>query len=152
MPAPYERCWPVCDVAFRHAWARAHPYCQVCGLGGRDATPDFPFGLQTHHLVKFGRSDEAVNLLKVCHVCHLRIELRPVRVRGMLLAVLPLGVCLTLKAVRDQPDWDPARLTTLFGRRLPELLPVPGDVEAEFRRRRPRDGDLFFYRLPETPM
>lgn len=137
---PYQRVRPVKDAVFYRAWALAHPFCQCCGVP-EAAAPNAPgcggISLSTHHIVKFKRSDEACNLLRLCQRCHDLAEMRSVRVKGELLPLLYLSVVLTIKRVRDPDAWDPARLEILFGRPLPDPDPVPAFAEESYRRWRP---------------
>ena len=82
-------------------------------------------GLTVHHCVKWRRADEATNLLMLCMQCHDLAEGRNIRVDGVLLPKLTLGVCLAIKKFREPDEYDEARLTELFGRRLPDLEPLP---------------------------
>jgi hypothetical protein len=64
--------------------------------------------------------------LRVCQRCHDLAELKPIRGEdGLLMPKLPLGVCLTVKKVREPSEWNPERLTELYHRNLPDLLPIP---------------------------
>jgi hypothetical protein len=128
---PYERVNPVRDREAYDDYLRRHPYCQFCGVpAGRAPWP----GLSRHHVVKFRRSDERCNLLVGCQRDHDLAELRAVRVGGVLLPKLTLGVCLSVKRERDPANWDPARLAELFGRALPDPEPIPEFLRREWRR------------------
>lgn len=59
------------------AFAASHSYCQACGADYRP--------LQIHHIIggRGGRSDEAVNFLRLCgHPCHLLAEGLDIREEG----------------------------------------------------------------------
>ena len=106
------------------------PWCQACGVSSQSA----PFAphcggvpLSRHHIVKFKRSDDRTNILVLCHRDHQLAEgasIRDPRTR-LLLPRLTLGICLSLKKLRDPREYDEARLTELYGRALPDLEPIP---------------------------
>jgi hypothetical protein len=132
-----NRVRPVRDRQFYAAWALRHDHCQACGIpASRAAFCRWP-GLSRHHVVKFKRSDEGCNLLMLCQRCHDLAELRTVREGGVRLPTLSLAVCLTVKKNREPSEYDHERLRELYGRPLPDLLPVPPVIEAEYRRWRP---------------
>lgn len=129
------------DKDFYAAWNAAHDYCHCCGIAQHLAPSDYGgVGISTHHVVKSGRSDEACNLLRLCGRCHDLAEghtiRRPDRTTW---PKLSLAVCLSIKLVRDPDDFDPVRLAALFGRRLPDALPIPDVFEESYRARRPWD-------------
>jgi hypothetical protein len=107
-----ERCYPIRDKKTRRAWAASFPYCMACG-----ASEYWP-GLQTHHLIKFKRSDECCNFLRLCTVCHQAAE-------GIGKAPLTLAHCLWIKKERDPENWNPERLAQLYGKPLPDLCEPP---------------------------
>jgi len=113
---------PVRDTPRRIQWAAEHDACAACwayiGM--------FGVLLETHHIVKCGRSDEPCNLLRLCRRCHKLAERERIRGDdGKLLPHLTLGVCLTLKRESDIEHWSPARLTELRHSELPIMEPVP---------------------------
>ena len=57
---------PVKDPEAVRQWADGHDCCQVCGIDEHKARWVHITGLQTHHIIKAGRSDEPCNLLRVC--------------------------------------------------------------------------------------
>ena len=123
------------------AWALAHPFCQLCGKAHKDAEFD-GFCLTNHHLVKWGRSDEPCNLLRLCWTpCHMVCEglsvVNPDGVHaGDRYPKLTLGAALTLKRLRDPGEVDMERLAELRGYALPVEEPVPQFWLDEYRRRR----------------
>lgn len=131
----YQKCKPVKDPKFYKKWAEDHPRCQCCGIGETAARRrDGGVPISTHHIVKFKRSDEACNLLRLCNRCHQLAEgIR--QVEGDLLPKLTLGVCLTIKMMRDAEAYDPERLAQLRGCALPDPEPIPDFLQAEFLAR-----------------
>jgi hypothetical protein len=121
--SPYDRVKPIRDEQFRREWMARQTHCQACGRTRREANYDV-MPLTCHHIVKFGRSDEATNLLCLCQSCHDLAENRQIRVKGLVLLPLSLGNCLWLKRDRDKGEYDPVRLAQLYGRALPELEEV----------------------------
>lgn len=116
-------CRPVRDVRFRKRWAGLHPWCMCCGVPAEKAA--WP-GVQTHHLVRPGRSDESCNLLPLCDLCHRLTHGAAVRLHnGNLLPGLTLGMQFNVKKLRDPADWNPARLEELWARFLPDLEALP---------------------------
>lgn len=150
--AIYQRVYPVDDPAMYKQWAVDHPYCMACGVSAREA-PFAPncggIGLSTHHIIKPGRSDEKCNLLRLCKRDHDLAEGMRIRVRGELLPVLTIGVCLTLKKVRDPGDWNPERLTELFRQTLPEMEAIPDVIQADWKRRHPWEPSEGGIRAPK---
>lgn len=124
---------PVKDPEFRRQWSIEHDHCQVCWVSPRD----LPFcWLETHHLARPGRSDEACNLLRLCKCCHDRRHV----VYGE--EELTDGVLLEVKRLAEPDDWDPARLAKLWfsARAKPEAItemlePIPEWVKTERTRR-----------------
>jgi hypothetical protein len=70
----YVKSRPVTDQESVRQWADLHDCCQVCGIDEHKARWAQITGLQTHHIIKAGRSDEPCNLLRVCERCHRIIE------------------------------------------------------------------------------
>jgi hypothetical protein len=138
-----ENAHPGKDREFYREWALDHPHCMACGIGETPARHERWPGLSTHHIVKNGRAHEAPNLIRLCQRDHDLAEGHTVREAGAVLPVLKPGMILLLKAVRDPGAWDPARLKALRFAGLPDLLPPPPAVEAEYRRRRPADRRRF---------
>jgi hypothetical protein len=135
----YDRVRPVDDPAFYLKWALEHRRCMACGVPYYHAAKqNHGVGLTRHHVVKFRRSDEPCNLLTLCGRDHDLAEGRQVRVPGgdgsEIYPALTLGVCLTLKTVRDPENWDPGRLAELFGRALPGREPIPEFLQREWLR------------------
>lgn len=124
------------DADFYKSWAYLHKFCQGCGVSAKMSP--WP-GNSTHHLVRFRRSDEATNLLRMCIACHSACEGLPWP--GM--PSLTIGMCLTIKACREPLDFDVERLRVLYGFGLPDMEPIPWAYESEFRRRRPKDFAAF---------
>jgi hypothetical protein len=141
---------PVRDEKGRRVWALRHGYCQACGRTAGAWGREWG-GLSTHHIVKFRRSDEPCNFLRLCGRCHDLAEGRQVPMAGGgYWSALTVGVCLTLKRVREAEEWDQDRLTTLFGRTLPEAAPLPSLIEKEYQRNRPWDRARFTDPCPPT--
>lgn len=117
---------PIADVHGRIEWAQAFDFCWVCRIP-RALTHRlrYPPGLQVHHIIKPGRSDEPCNYARVCSRCHQRIEGEwIVTPRGKRLGPISLGQVLWLKQKHDPENWNPERLCELFGREcLPDLEP-----------------------------
>jgi hypothetical protein len=115
-------------------WAEGHDFCQVCGIDENKARWVQITGLQTHHIIKAGRSDEPCNLLRVCERCHRIIEGESVPdEKGGHWPRLTLAHVLYCKREHDPQQYDSDRLTVLWRNRqrtvgfnplpLPELLP-----------------------------
>lgn len=130
---------PVKDKIFYRQWAEEHDHCQACGIDAQRAVFERWPGLSTHHIVKFRRSDERCNLLRLCQRCHDLAEGRQIRVGGLLLPHLTLAVCLGLKLCREPQDMSLERLEELYGRRLPDPGEIPEVIEREYRLHRPHD-------------
>ena len=138
----YKKSNPIKDAKFYAAWNAAHDYCQACGVPAHLAANQphcAGVPLSTHHIVKFCRSDEATNLLRLCYRCHQLAEGANLRVDGDLLPKLKLPVCLTIKQARDPEVLNLERLAELFGRTLPDAEPIPEFIELSYRRWRPND-------------
>jgi len=135
------------DRATLRQWAQRHEYCQVCGIGWGGARWAGLAGLQTHHIIKPGRSDEPCNLLRVCGRCHRIIEGERVPDgHGGHWPRLTLAHVLYCKREHDPEEYDPDRLTVLWRHRqreggfdpLPQPEPLPEVFQAERRRWRRR--------------
>ncbi len=89
--------------------------------------------MQTHHIIKAGRSDEPCNLLRVCERCHRIIEGESVPdENGGHWPQLALAHVLCCKQEHDPQEYDADRLTVLW-------------------RNRPRTANFDPLPLPETP-
>lgn len=152
MSREFKRAHPTQDQDFYAEWALSHDYCQFCGIGRAQAERERWPGLERHHVIKCGRSHEACNLLMACNRCHRLAELHSVRENGILLPKLPVAICLTVKRVREPEAWDAERLAELAHENLPDLVPIPDVIEAEFRRRRPHLKSRFFSGLDDLPL
>ena len=128
------------DRAMLRQWTKRHDCCQVCGIGWGDARWAGLAGLQTHHIIKPGRSDEPCNLLRVCGRCHRIIEGERVPDdHGGHWPRLTLAHVLYSKRERDPQEYDPDRLVLLWRHRarmngfdpLPEPEPLPEAFLAE---------------------
>jgi hypothetical protein len=101
---PYQRCYPVRDEALRKRWMREKPdRCQICG-----ERPDWR-GCHCHHIVRFRRSDEGTNFLKVCADCDDR------RLHDGSGEKLTLAQVCAIKKRLDPEEYDHARLEALYG-------------------------------------
>ena len=137
---------PVKDREMLRLWAQRHDYCQVCWIAERDTRWARLTGLQTHHIIKPGRSDEPCNLLRVCGQCHRIIEGERVPDgKGGHWPRLTLAHVLYSKREHDPQEYDPDRLTVLWRHRARvggfDPLPQPESLPAAFleeRRRRRR--------------
>ncbi len=104
-------------------FARTFDYCWACGVPGHRAL--WP-GLQIHHIVKPGRSDERANLSRLCNHCHCLAEGHSIRNdAGILWPWITLPRCLWLKKRIDPRNYDRARLQELYGQSLPRATKVP---------------------------
>lgn len=117
------------ENAYRE-WSARRVFCYACGYPG-DWLP-----LQTHHIVKPGRSHDACNLVRLCHRDHCLAEGLDVREFGKLLPKLTIGMCLTLKQHMDPDEYDAARLEQLRGSRLPDAEPIPEYFLEQYAKRR----------------
>ena len=124
-------------------WAERHDYCQVCGIDKRATRWGRLAGLQTHHIIKPGRSDEPCNLLRVCERCHWIVEGERVPDdQGGHYPKLALAHVLHCKREHDPHEYDPDRLTLLWRHRkrtdgfdpLPAPQPLPEAFLAERTR------------------
>lgn len=95
----------------REMWSKEQTFCVSCG---------FTLDLETHHIVKQGRSEEPCNWLRLCRVCHQLAENYVVHRDGMRLPNLSLAHCLWLKRKWNPEEYDFDRLQELRGRFLPE--------------------------------
>ncbi len=141
------RAKPSKDTVFYAEWGRQHTFCAACGRDGPT------FGLQSHHIVKQGRSHEAANLLRLCAwPCHSLAEgldvrgastmfedpwLGLIRVPGDLLPKITLGIALSMKLRCDPAEVDMARLQELRGSRLPDPEEIPLYFVRQFAANRP---------------
>jgi RNA polymerase subunit RPABC4/transcription elongation factor Spt4 len=128
------------DAEARRLWAAGHDCCQVCGIDEHRARWVGITGLQTHHIIKAGRSDEACNLLRACERCHRIIEGESVPdENGGHWPPLTLAHVLGCKQEHDPQEYDPDRLTVLWRNRqrspafdpLPPPAPLPAVYMAE---------------------
>ena len=133
-PAGYAKSRPLKDPEVLRQWADRHDCCQVCGIDEHKARWLQITGLQTHHIIKAGRSDEPCNLLRVCERCHRIIEGESVPdEKGGHWPQLTLGHVLHCKREHDPQEYDPDRLTVLWRNRprtlgfdpLPRPAPLP---------------------------
>lgn len=131
-----EKCHPVRDTKARKAWNREHDHCQICWKP--EGLVLFP-PMQTHHIIKNGRSDEPCNLLRVCPACHGIIEGErwPMKGGGYWPRIT-LGMILKIKHDEGQLDLD--RLTMLYrGRQRTEHydpLPALEELPEEYQKER----------------
>jgi len=134
LAACVARSYPVRDRERVRQWAAEHDSCQVCGIDEHTARWVGITGLQTHHIIKSGRSDEPCNLLRVCERCHRIIEGEPVPDEGGAhWPRLTLAHVLHCKQELDPQQYDADRLTVLWRNRprtatfdplpMPEPLP-----------------------------
>ena len=131
---------PVKDREAVRQWAERHDCCQVCGIDEHTARWLQITGLQTHHIIKAGRSDEPCNLLRVCERCHRIIEGESVPdEKGGHWPPLTLAHVLHCKWEYDPQEYDADRLTVLWKHRgrtpafdpLPRPEPLPAVYIAE---------------------
>lgn len=103
-------------------WSREHDTCACChAYVGMIGTI-----LETHHIIKAGRSDEPCNLLRLCRFCHKLAEGEKVpHPSGGHWPNLSLAMCLKLKMEADPHEWKPERLAELRHSNLPDLKPLP---------------------------
>ena len=139
-PAGYVKSRPVKDREAVRRWAERHDCCQVCGIDEHKARWVGLTGLQTHHIIKAGRSDEPCNLLRVCERCHRIIEGESVPdENGGHWPRLTLAHVLHCKREHDPQEYNPNRLTVLWRNRqhsaafdpLPRPEPLPETYIAE---------------------
>jgi len=139
-PVGYVKSRPVEDQEAVRRWAENHDCCQVCGIDEHKARWVHITGLQTHHIIKAGRSDEPCNLLRVCERCHRVIEGESVPdEQGGHWPRLTLAHVLYCKLEHDPQQYDPDRLTVLWRNRprtldfdpLPRPEPLPDVYIAE---------------------
>jgi hypothetical protein len=133
------RAKPIKDVKGRQAWSESQWYCWACGCDLTLAV----FGRtgETHHIAKPGRSDELCNYSRLCMRDHMLAEGHTIRVGGVVLPKLTMGMVLTLKYLHDQLNWNPVRLAELYCRKvLPDFERIPQFFEEEWfsYRRMPR--------------
>ncbi|MEI8376577.1 MAG: hypothetical protein WCJ35_27485 [Planctomycetota bacterium] len=139
-PTGYAKSHPVKDQEAFRQWAERHDCCHVCGIDEHKARWVYITGLQTHHIIKAGRSDEPCNLLRVCERCHRIIEGESVAdENGGYWPHLTLAHVLNCKQENDPQEYDPDRLTVLWRNRertvdfdpLPPPEPLPDVYIAE---------------------
>jgi hypothetical protein len=99
--------------------------------------------LQTHHIIKPGRSDEPCNLFRVCEQCHRIIEGERVPDnKGGYFPKLTLAHVLHCKRELDPHEYDPDRLTVLWRHRERkdgfDPLPRPQSLPEAFLEERIR--------------
>ncbi len=126
------------------SFAESHPFCAACGSDR--------VALHIHHIVggRGGRSDEDVNLLRLCfRPCHdladglsvrgpMEVRDGHLRAPGPVLPKLPLAVQLSLKRrANELTDEGLARLAILHGKNLPEEQPIPELFVTLYRMNRP---------------
>ena len=136
-PAGYVRSRPVKDHEAVRNWAERHDCCQVCGIDEYKARWIQITGLQTHHIIKAGRSDEPCNLLRVCERCHRIIEGESLPdENGGHWPHLTLAHVLHCKQEQDPQQYDADRLTVLWRNRQRSLdfdpLPRPEPLPAVY--------------------
>lgn len=113
------------------AFAADHPHCQICGV--HQLLAPWP-GLSRHHIIKPGRSDEHCNLLMLCHFDHLLCEGQTIRIDGVTMPKITLGMVLLIKATDEPELWNPIRLLELSGRAcLPDLEFLPDELTEVYR-------------------
>ena len=118
-------------------------YCQVCGIGQFATRWARRTGLQTHHIIKPGRSDEPCNLLRVCEQCHRIVEGERVpHDKGGHYPKLTLAHVLHCKREHDPHEYDLDRLTVLWRHRKRkdgfDPLPTPQALPETFMEKRIR--------------
>jgi len=118
---------PVHDVQRRLDWARDKDRCMVTGKTPRQLQRAgvWPNWLETHHIVKPGRSDEECNFFRVSALFHKIIEGERIpHPKGGYYPPITLANVLWLKQKHDPENYDPQRLMQLWGRAsLPEPEP-----------------------------
>lgn len=108
----FKKAHPVTDVLFLAQWkATQEQRCQACyvTIHGMLGSPHHVFAeFHTHHLIggANGRSDEACNLLLLCHRCHMGAAHNFAANRNLTRENL-----LWVKMQTD--EWDPERLWAL---------------------------------------
>ena len=117
-PPAYVKSRPLKDPEAVRQWADRHDCCQVCGIDEYRARWVYVTGLQTHHIIKAGRSDEPCNLLRVCERCHRIIEgERVADEQGGHWPPLTLAHVLGCKQEHDPQEYNPNRLAVLWRNR-----------------------------------
>jgi hypothetical protein len=99
--------------------------------------------MQLHHIVGgSNRSDEEVNFLALCSLCHglLHGERHklPRRLGEGYWPRITRGMTLTMKKLHDQDFFDLARLAVLLGHAPDDLEPLPDLLKAEHNRNKPK--------------
>lgn len=92
----------------------------------------FPTHLETHHIVKQGRSDEPCNLLRVCCQCHRVIEGEKASDELGPCPPLKLEHVLWCKKQGDPQEYDRKRLAQLKHMALPSAKKPPQRYIDEF--------------------
>ena len=155
-PAGYVTSRPVKNREAIQQWDDRHDCCQVCGIDESKARWVHITGLQTHHIIKAGRSDEPCNLLRACERCHRIIEGESVPdEKGGHWPPLTLAHVLHCKREHDPQQYDPDRLTVLWRNRqrtldfdpLPRPEPLPEMYLAE-RMQWLNDRSLIPWEMP----
>lgn len=141
---------PSKDKVAYAAWRARHTHCQACGISATKAERERWPGLSAHHYIKQHRALESCVQLMLCSWCHCAAEGQTVRVNGVPWPRLTIGVCRTLKAVREPEEVDWARCRQLRGSALPDFEAVPETIEQAYRAARPRDKRRFFYGMLPT--
>lgn len=132
------------DAEAYRQWALRHPWCQYCGIPEHRANFERWPGLSCHHLAKPHRSHHPANLTRACQRCHDLAECRTVRVEGVVLPWLTMGITFTVKRIREREEYNEEVLRLLLGwASLPDPLPIPDVIEAEYRANRPWDKSRF---------
>lgn len=120
---------PIKSPELLREFALEHWRCACCW---RKSGYTIATRLETHHLVKPGRSDERCNLLRLCNRCHRLAEGERIRgADGELLPTLRLEHCLWLKRESDRRHWRPSRLAVLRRRALPQRVEPAAELLAE---------------------
>ena len=120
--ARLQKSHPIHDKERAWRWGQEHEACAACwayiGM--------FGVMLENHHIIKTGRSDEELNLLRLCRRCHKLAEGERIRDdEGNLLPHITLAIALTLKMESDIEHWRPKRLEELRHSCLPNPEPIP---------------------------
>lgn len=137
---------PCKDQRFYKSWSESRTSCAACGISKVSAEKYRWPGLETHHIVKPGRSHEACNLIRLCRRCHQLAEGNDIT--GTIGGVeyiwdrLSIENVIWLKLLSEPKDVDLMRLSQLLGRYVEK--PVHFDhiviTEKRFRMlRRPID-------------
>lgn len=131
---------PCKDQVFYKDWSRRHnARCMACHItAGKAEFHRWP-GLQTHHIVKPGRSHESANLIRLCQRCHELAEGKEwtgyVNDRRLRWPRLEIENVVWLKMLDDGAAVDLMRLSELLGRYVQKPEPFRHPVFAERRDR-----------------